>query len=530
LLLIKERPNVWSIQEFGMHCTNNEQKYASDVRLISTTNLKGEITYANPEFCKIAGYSLDELIGQPHNIVRHPGMPSAAFNDLWSHASSNKPWVGLVKNRCKNGDYYWVQAYVTPLFDREGVKVGYQSVRTKPTDEQVARAESTYAKLSRKSVSIKPKSLVKKVTSFSILFCVAIVAVTFSPLGEAVKGLVVTGCCLLMLLSNYYLIKPLNRIRQYSQEVYDNSLAQYAMTSGMNEVGSAELANFMMQSRLRAVIGRVEDSIDMLSHFMTETQHSIVKTSQGITQQNLESDMLASAATEMSATAHEIAENTAQTSEATQSTAQLANTGKVIVADMIDGIKDLVGEVENASHSSEVLKEKAAEVEQVVNIINSIAEQTNLLALNAAIEAARAGDQGRGFSVVADEVRVLAQRTQESTGEIRATIDSIQQQVSSTVDVMTRCNQYAHSNIERAENAGRSFDDVNGAMVNITDRSTQVAAASEEQSAVAEEVSRNICNIREVATENSDISKQMMKSSEELATLIVDLKSMLKAI
>ena len=125
---------------------------------------------------------------------------------------------------------------------------------------------------------------------------------------------------------------------------------------------------------------------------------------------------------------------------------------------------------------------------------------------------------------------MLAQRTQESTGEIRETIDAIQKQVSSTVDVMNRCNEHAHSNIERAENAGRSFDNVNGAMTNITDRSTQVAAASEQQSAVAEEVSQNIYNIREVATRNTEISKRMMSSSEELATLIVDLKSMLKAI
>ena len=513
-----------------MHCTDKEQRYSSKLRLISTTNLKGEITYANPEFCEVAGYTVDELIGRQHNIVRHPDMPSAAFTDLWTHASEGKPWMGLVKNRCKNGDYYWVQAYVTPLFDKDGVKIGYQSVRTKPSDEQIAQADKVYSKISHKPINIKTKRLASRVTLCSVLFCLAIMATALSPLTDGIQGSIIAGLCLVMVLINYGLMKPLNRVQQYSQEIYDNPLAQYAMTGCMNEVGAAELANVMMQSRLRTVIGRVEDSIDMLGHFMTETQHSIGETSQGITQQNLESDMLASAATEMSATAHEIAENTAQTSEATQSTAQLANAGKVIVEDMIDGIKELVNDVKNASHSSEELKTKAAAVEQVVDIINSIAEQTNLLALNAAIEAARAGDQGRGFSVVADEVRVLAQRTQESTGEIRETIDAIQKQVSSTVDVMNRCNEHAHSNIERAENAGRSFDNVNGAMTNITDRSTQVAAASEQQSAVAEEVSQNIYNIREVATRNTEISKRMMSSSEELATLIVDLKSMLKAI
>ena len=513
-----------------MQCTGKELKYSADIRLISTTNLKGEITYANPEFCQVAGYSVEELVGRPHSIVRHPEMPAAAFGDLWAHAQDNKPWMGLVKNACKNGDHYWVQAYVTPLFDQVGTKIGYQSVRTRPTDEQIARAEKIYARLLRKPISVKSSSLSNHISLTTTLFSIALIASAFLPLDNLWKAGVIAGLCILMFVFHQAQLAPLKRIKNYSKDIYDNPLAQFVMTSSMNEVGSAELSNYMMQSRLRTVIGRVEDSIDMLSHFMSQTHNSIQQTTTGIEQQNVESDMLASAATEMSATAHEIAENTSETSHATQRAAALASNGKSIVSEMIEGIRELVDDVDNASQSSEELSSKAAAVEQVVNIINGIAEQTNLLALNAAIEAARAGDQGRGFSVVADEVRVLAQRTQESTGEIRATIDAIQKQVSTTVTVMGRCNEHAHSNIERAENAGRSFEDVNGAMNDITDRSTQVAAASEQQSAVAEEVSKNIENIRDVASENTEISKQMMNSSDELATLIIDLKSMLKAI
>lgn len=513
-----------------MQCTGKELKYSADIRLISTTNLKGEITYANPEFCQVAGYSVEELVGRPHSIVRHPEMPGAAFSDLWAHAQDNKPWMGLVKNACKNGDHYWVQAYVTPLFDKVGTKIGYQSVRTRPTDEQIARAEKIYARLLRKPIAVKSSSLSNHISLTTTLFSIALIASAFLPLDNLWKAGVIAGLCILMFVLHQTQLASLKRIRNYSKDIYDNPLAQFVMTSSMNEVGSAELSNYMMQSRLRTVIGRVEDSIDMLSHFMSQTHNSIQQTTTGIEQQNVESDMLASAATEMSATAHEIAENTSETSHVTQRAAALASNGKSIVSEMIDGIRELVDDVDNASQSSEELSSKAAAVEQVVNIINGIAEQTNLLALNAAIEAARAGDQGRGFSVVADEVRVLAQRTQESTGEIRATIDAIQKQVSTTVTVMGRCNEHAHSNIERAENAGRSFEDVNGAMNDITDRSTQVAAASEQQSAVAEEVSKNIENIRDVASENTEISKQMMNSSDELATLIIDLKSMLKAI
>lgn len=514
-----------------MHVTGVEQKYSADVRLISTTDTRGNITYANPEFCSVAGYSLEELMGQPHSVVRHPDMPAGAFADLWQHANGDKPWMGMVKNRCKNGDHYWVQAYVTPLFDNIGNKIGYQSVRTRPSDEQIDRAEKVYKKInSQKKVSLRASSINRSVLFIAGFFALLTLALGFAPVSPLVSSGLQGLSLAVMLAVLYSKTQSISKLSKLANQIYPNQLAQYVMTPHMNEVGAAELSSMMMQARLRTVIGRVEDSIDTLTSFMDQTNNAIEQTTQGIEQQNEETDMLASAATQMSATAHEIAENTSQTSNATQETASLAGHGKEIVGEMVNGIRDLVVEVQTAGDSSEELKAKAQAVEQVVNIINDIAEQTNLLALNAAIEAARAGDQGRGFSVVADEVRVLAQRTQESTNEIRETIDAIQQQVASTVTVMERCSSHAEENIERAERVGSSFDNVNEAMLNITDRSAQVAAASEEQSAVAEEVSRNIVNIREIATENNEIAKRTSQSSKELSNLVVDLKSMLKAI
>jgi PAS domain S-box-containing protein len=513
-----------------MNTTGREQKYDSNVRLISTTDIQGNITYANSEFCEVAGYTLEELVGKPHNIVRHPSMPSAAFKDLWQHAKADKPWMGLVKNRCKNGDYYWVKAYVTPLTDKNGKKIGFQSVRTRPTDLQIKRAELVYNRIQKKEVKVKNYSVSNRVMLITALLIIASIIVSIMPIAQWISVSAVVFFQILFAVSFLKIISSLNKLGADSRAVYDNPLAQYIISGKMNQLGNIEISMLMMDARLRTVIGRVEDSIDTLNLFMNQTMASIEETTAGIQSQNMELDMLASAATQMSATAQEIAQNTNQTSKATHEAAGLARSGKEIVLDMVGGIKQLVLEVEEAGNSSEILTIKANEVEQVVNIINEIADQTNLLALNAAIEAARAGEQGRGFSVVADEVRVLAKRTQDSTSEIRETIDAIQKQVLHTTLTMKSCSVHAAQNIEKSKNVEISFENVSNEMLSISDSSTQVAAASEEQSAVAEEVSRNIINIRTVAEQNELIANKMKSSSVELTNLVTELKSMIRAI
>ncbi|WP_372738451.1 methyl-accepting chemotaxis protein [Neptunomonas sp.] len=507
-----------------------ERKFSNNIRLISTTDLRGNIIYANPAFCEVAGYSAEELIGQPHNMVRHPDMPPAAFTDLWTHLKNDKPWMGMVKNLCKNKEHYWVQAYVMPLFDQAGTKIGYQSVRTSPTDQQIARAEQVYAKIkSKPDLKITTSSVATKLTLVSAMFSLLLLTTHFAPLPVMLENALMIGFACALVASIAWLAAPIKKITQLTNAVYNNPLAQHVMTDSVDETGAVELSARMMNARLRTVVGRVEDSINTLVEVMRHTNESIAQTTAGIEQQNQESDMLATAAHQMSSTAHDVASNTAQTSEATLKTAALAKAGKSKVDEMIAGIQMLVNDVENASSASLELKKEAISIEKVIDIINGIAAQTNLLALNAAIEAARAGEQGRGFSVVADEVRVLAQRTTQSTSEIRRTVESIQNQVDLTAEAMERCHNHAAYNIQCAQEAGDAFQAANLAMTEISDRSTQVAAASEEQSAVSEEVSRNIHNIRDISEANKSAAQRTSAASIDLSSLILDLKATVKA-
>ncbi|WP_286240006.1 methyl-accepting chemotaxis protein [Neptuniibacter halophilus] len=509
--------------------TDKEQVYPDNERLISTTDTRGIITYANPEFCRIAGYSQEELIGKQHSIVRHPDMPPAAFKDMWDHLKNNQPWMGLVKNRCKNGDYYWVQAYVMPLYDTQGHTTGYQSVRTRPSREQIDRAETIYRRIrERPPRAVKPSSLIRRVILISAGMGLLMLGSQFLPLSEnlqlALMALtLITGLGLI-----HFSSQSFQKVSQLSQQVYNNPLAQWVMTESMQEPGAVELANRMMQARLRTVIGRMEDSIDTLSEVMAETNSAIAQTNSGIEQQNQESDMLASAATQMSATAHEIAQNTAQTSEATQHATDLAEQGRVNLDTMLRSIGELVKDVQAASQSSIELKQQTQAIEQILSIINDIAEQTNLLALNAAIEAARAGEQGRGFSVVADEVRTLAQRTQSSTSEIRNTVDQIHKQVEITAATMQRCSEQAEQGIRLAQDANQSFEQVSAAMTGVSDRCIQVASASEQQSSVSEEINNNVLNIRDIASRNLAASEITHNASVNLEKLVTELRSMLK--
>ena len=234
--------------------------------------------------------------------------------------------------------------------------------------------------------------------------------------------------------------------------------------------------------------------------------------------------MVASAMNEMSATVQEVARHATQTAEASQGADDESRAGVLVAEEAIAGIRDLIAEIESAAAVVQHVESDTASISEVLNVIKGIAEQTNLLALNAAIEAARAGEQGRGFAVVADEVRTLASRTQNSTEEIQTMIERLQHGVKNAVDAMAGAQERAVTGSESVEKATQSLHVIAAEVATINNMNLQIATAAEEQSAVAEEINHNITRISNIADNTSSGATQTARSSEDLLRLTAELR------
>ena len=492
---------------------------APDDNILSTTDLKGAITYINPDFLEISGFTEDELIGKNHNIIRHPDMPPAAFESLWNEVKSNRPWMGIVKNRCKNGDHYWVDAYVMPI-QKNGTTVEYQSVRFKPLPEYVERAEPLYKKLSEgkavKQSLLSKAGLKNKLIMVNLLALIpALVATQIQSL-SAYSWVAFLFTALLSAGMTSFMMAPFAKIVTKSRSIFNHPLMNEIYTGRDDEFGEIELAMKMQQSQINAVVGRLSDTSRILSEIAKVTADSSSETSNGVVTQQSEITQVATAMTEMSATVREIAENAATTSDTTKAGMKETISGKNVVDETVTSINTLASEIRHAAGVIDKLSQHNENIGEILNVIKGIAEQTNLLALNAAIEAARAGEQGRGFAVVADEVRTLAGRTQESTAEIEKVIEQLQTGSQDAVAAMQESINKADISVDLATKAGKALESIITVINSITDMNHQIATASEEQSAVAEEVSQNIVNINSVAESTAQGANNSVEATNNM--------------
>ena len=516
--------------------TGKNNDYAASQRIVSTTDTESRITYINEDFVNISGFSRKELIGKAHNIVRHPDMPSAVYENLWTTIKAGKPWMGIVKNRCKNGDHYWVDAFVTPMYENNKI-IGYQSVRTKPSKKHIDSAEKRYKQIEEGSDSLFSKI---KFGLMSKIFLSGMLSVTIGSLiyyllpqlYSSNTNLIFPSSCIAMLATHFYfaktIAKPWQQAASEASEMIDDAVAQQVYTDRNDELGKLQLAIHMQKSKLEAVIWRISDASSQLKRSVEASVKTVSQTQQNMDTQNRDIEHLATAMNEMTATVQEIAQNTNNTADATQHADNQVLEGKGVVEQTIQHINGLANEVENAVTEINTLANDSKEIGTIVEVITDIAEQTNLLALNAAIEAARAGEQGRGFAVVADEVRTLASRTQSATQEIQDMISKLQSSADSAVRVMENGQETATQAVKKAGVAGESLDSITHAVNTITQMSTQIATAAEEQTAVSEEINRNVIHISELSEQTLSGSQMISSTSSNVDQEVIRLENLVK--
>ena len=331
---------------------------------------------------------------------------------------------------------------------------------------------------------------------------------------------------LLALLLTRSIVSPLSEAVRVAEVVASGNLTQAIEVQGSDEPARLLGALKSMQQSLRSTIQSISDSSTQLASASEELSAVTEDSTRGLHQQNNEIEQAATAVNQMTSAVEEVARNAVSTSEASSESNRTAQHGREQVRQTVDSISHLADDVTHTASEVEQLAGQVRDISKVLDVIRSIAEQTNLLALNAAIEAARAGEAGRGFAVVADEVRALAHRTQQSTREIEQMVSGIQQGTDKAVNAMQNSNSRARSTLDVAKAAGQALDEIAAAISQINERNLVIASASEEQAQVAREVDRNLVNIRDLSMQSSAGANQTSAASQELSRLAVDLNAL----
>ncbi|HJV01974.1 MAG TPA: methyl-accepting chemotaxis protein [Burkholderiaceae bacterium] len=402
--------------------------FPADQTIVSVTDTKGRIVYCNPTFVDISGFTHAELIGQPHNIIRHPDMPAEAFRDLWDTLQEGRPWSGLVKNRRKNGDHYWVLAHAAPMMDG-GRVTGYLSVRTLPDPASVAMAEQLYAEMRADAASGHPTITLRhgrvlraglwhrlrrqltpstrgRMLALQLLAAAGLLALGRAsvPLWLQVAGAaLVAGAATARI---WHLnVAPLRAVLRDANQLAAGDLAHTVSTGASGTVGQLQRALLQMSVNLRAVVRDVRDEVDHL-------RRSVHDIAAGNADLSARTEAQAGSLQQMAAALAAINDKVRQGAQAVSEATGLAGQTGAVARRSDEA-------VDAAAHAMTDISASSSHIGEIIHLIESVAFQTNLLALNAAVEAARAGPAGRGFAVVATEVRTLAQRTSAATQQIK---------------------------------------------------------------------------------------------------------------
>jgi aerotaxis receptor len=490
--------------------TQREYAFPADATLLSTTDVQSHVTYANESFLNVSGFTAEELIGQPHNVVRHPDMPREAFADMWATLKSGQSWTALVKNRRKDGDHYWVRANATPVM-RDGQTVGYMSVRTRPDAEEVRQIEPVYKRfvdgragpwsfdrglIVRKgwlgwTSWLKTGSLRSRLfLPLGTLLLVATVLLLWDHPASAwlTKLLLAGGLGAYALWLESQVVRPVKQVLQQAQAVAAGQPGTNRQLERVDEVGM--LLRTVNQSglNLRALLDDVSAQIGGLG---TSSQ----EIAQGTTDLSSRTEQAASSLQQTAASMEEMNATVKSTSLTAQEAASMADRARQAATEGGRIVGEVVGNMGEINNSSR-------RIADITSVIDGIAFQTNILALNAAVEAARAGEQGRGFAVVAGEVRNLAQRSAQAAREIGQLIqDSVER---------------VETGYAMASKAGTAMESIQKETMAVSQMIHDISRSAQEQTTGIGQVNAAVSQLDQVTQQNAALVEQSTAAAESL--------------
>ena len=497
--------------------SGQEHPFPTGQTLVSTTDTKGRILYCNPIFIEVSGYSKEELLGQPHNIVRHPDMPEEAYRDMWETIASGRPWSAPVKNRRKNGDHYWVMANATPLLEN-GQPIGYMSVRTEATREQIQAAEQLYATMraekeaGRLIHTLKQGRVVKHtlggrlaemsrlgLSSKLLLASVANIGAGYL-LGHFLNtglglwlGLAMLALVILFAwqLKVALVVRPLTAPITAANRLAAGDLTQTIDRTRSDEVGELQQALSQLSVNLRSIVRDARTQSAAMVVGTAEIASGNLDLSQRTEAQASNLEQTAASMEEITGTVRQSAESARQASELSAQARDIAERGS-----------EAVNEVGN---NMRAIQESSRRISEITQVIDSIAFQTNILALNAAVEAARAGEQGRGFAVVASEVRTLAQRTSTAAKEVKTLIEDS----TSKVD----------AGQARSEAARKTMDEAVEGVRRVNLLVDEISNAAKEQLTGISQINAAVAQLDTITQQNAALVEEIAASAQSLEGL-----------